>query len=71
MEFRKKRAFVRVMRTKARFWQNIYRLSIFTAISRAIFIMLVKVVWRSSADSSWPVTRLSEMEQMARARLPV
>ena len=45
--------------------------AIFTAVSRAIFIMLVKVVWRSAGESSSPVTRLSEMEQMARARLPV
>ena len=45
--------------------------AIFTAASRPIFIMLVKVVWRSSADSSSPVMRLSEMEQMASARLPV
>ena len=51
--------------------QHIYFLSIFTAISKAIFIMLVKVVCRSSAESSVPLTRLSEMEQMARARLPV
>ena len=48
-----------------------YFLAIFTATSRAIFIMLVKVVWRSSAESSVPLTRLSEIEQMARARLPV
>ncbi len=45
--------------------------AIFTAASRAIFIMLVKVVCRSAGESSSPVTRLSEMEQMARARLPV
>ena len=44
--------------------------SILTATSSAIFIMLVKVVCRSSAESSSPVTRLSEMEQMASARLP-
>ena len=50
---------------------NSYLFSIFTAISRAIFIILVKLVWRSSAESSVPLTRLSEMEQMARARLPV
>ena len=48
-----------------------YLPAIFTATSRAIFIILVKVVWRSSAESSVPLTRLSEMEQMARARLPV
>ena len=46
-------------------------LAIFTATSRAIFIMLVKAVCRSAGESSSPVTRLSEMEQMARARLPV
>ena len=45
--------------------------AIFTATSRAIFIMLVNVVCRSAGDSSSPVTRLSEMEQMASARLPV
>ena len=45
--------------------------SILTATSSAIFIMLVKVVCRSSTESSLPVTRLSEMEQMASARLPV
>ena len=48
-----------------------YLPSIFTATSRAIFIMLVKVVWRSSAESSVPLTRLSEIEQMAKARFPV
>ena len=46
-------------------------LAIFTAVSSAIFIMLVKVVWRSAGGNSSPVTRLSEMEQMASARLPV
>ena len=69
--FRKKRAFVRKLRTKARLSQKIHCLSILAAISSAIFIMLVKVVCRSSAESSSPVTRLSEMEQMASARLPV
>lgn len=50
---------------------SVYLFAIFTATSSAIFIMLVKVVWRSSADSSVPLTKLSEMEQMASARLPV
>ena len=45
--------------------------AIFTATSSAIFIMLVNVVCRSAGDSSSPVTRLSEMEQMASTRLPV
>ncbi len=45
--------------------------AIFTATSSAIFIMLVNVVCRSAGDNSSPVTRLSEMEQMASARLPV
>ena len=44
--------------------------SIATAVFRAITIIVVKVVCLSSAESSSPVTRLSEMEQMARARLP-
>ena len=44
--------------------------AIFTAASRPIFIMLVKVVCRSWGVSSVPSTRLSLMEQMARARLP-
>ena len=37
-------------------------------VSRAIFIMVVKVVCRWAASSSSPVTRLSEMEKMARPR---
>lgn len=51
-------------------WAKRLYLVIFTATSRPIFIMLVKVVWRSSAVSSVPSTRLSLMEQMASARLP-
>ena len=62
---------MRLSYTKGRLLQNIYVLSIFTATSSAIFIILVKVVYLSSADSSVPLTRLSEMEQMASARLPV
>ena len=53
-----------------RFLENFYFSAIRTAVSRAIRIMAVKVVWRSSALSSSPVTMLSEMEQRARARLP-
>ena len=45
-------------------------LSISTATPRAISIMRVKVVCRSAGGSSSPVTRLSEMVHMARARLP-
>lgn len=44
--------------------------AILTAVSRAMRIMEVKVVWRAFASSASPVTMLSEMEQMARARLP-
>ena len=44
--------------------------SICTAVFRAISIMVVKVVCRSAAESSSPVTMLSEMDQIARARLP-
>lgn len=50
--------------------QNRLYWAIFTATSRPIFIILVKVVWRSSAVSSVPSTRLSLMEQIASARLP-
>ena len=44
--------------------------SMATAVSRARRIMSVKDVCRSSAGRLSPVTRWSEMVQMARARLP-
>ena len=47
-----------------------YFSAILTAVSSAMRIMVVKVVCRWSAGRSSPVTRWSEMEQMARARLP-
>ena len=55
------------MRPEAR---SCYRLSIATAVARAISIIWRNEVRRSRAGSFSPVTRLSEMVQMANARRP-
>ena len=47
-----------------------YTRSIATATSRATFIMVVKAVWRSSAEVSTPFRTWSEMVQMQRPLLP-
>ena len=47
-----------------------YRPAIWTAVSRAISIISVRELCRSSGGSSSFVTRLSVTEQMVRARFP-
>ena len=44
---------------------------IFNAVSSAIFIIFVNEVSLASGESSSPVTRLSDIEHMARAFFPV
>ena len=48
-----------------------YSFAISTAVSSAISIICVKVLCLSAGGSSSPVTRLSEMDRMVSARLPV